>query len=442
MLKPYESYKETNIDWLNSIPEHWKWLYLSQVSSEQQIKNKDNLEYNVLSLSYGNIIRKKNKDFGLVPKEYDNYQIVDSGNIILRLTDLQNDKKSLRTGLVKERGIITSAYTCLKPKENANFLHCLLHSFDTKKVFYGMGGGVRQSIGYSDIRNMRLPVPPRAEQDQIVHYLDWQLSKINKLIKAKKKQIALLNEQKQAIINKAVTKGLDDTVPMKDSGVEWIGEIPRDWEVNRLKTVISLYNEKTLDNNQFYIGMENIKAWTGEYIETEKAVPESTSNKFKKNCLLFGKLRPYLAKAYITNCDGICSGEFLVFDKSSCDMEFIKYALLSPIFIDLVNSSTYGAKMPRANWTFIGNCFISYPNIVEQQIIVSFIKKITSKIDYIINKSQKEIDLINEYKTSLISSVVTGKVDVRDIEIPDFAIDEQLEFEEEETEDIEEMGEE
>lgn len=226
VLKPYEKYQNTEYDWLGPIPTHWQWLYLSQICTEKQIKNTGNIEKNVLSLSYGKIVPRKNIDFGLAPKDYASYQIVDKDNIILRLTDLQNDHKSLRTGLVKERGIITSAYTCLKPFQNAAYLQYLLHSYDTQKVFYGMGGGVRQSIGYKDIRNMRVPFPPREEQDQIVRFLDWKLAKINKLIRAKKKQIELLNEQKQVIINNAVTKGLDPNVPMKDSGIEWIGTIP------------------------------------------------------------------------------------------------------------------------------------------------------------------------------------------------------------------------
>jgi type I restriction enzyme S subunit len=187
MPKGYREYKNTNYDWLPQIPAHWKWIYLSQSCKEQCVKNSEYKENKVLSLSYGTIIIKKDINFGLVPKEYSGYQIVDKGNIILRLTDLQNDHTNLRTGLVKERGIITSAYTCLKPYENPNYLQYLLHSYDTQKVFYGMGGGVRQSIGFKEIRNMNIPLPPRSEQDQIVRYLDWKVSMISKYISAKKK---------------------------------------------------------------------------------------------------------------------------------------------------------------------------------------------------------------------------------------------------------------
>lgn len=424
MLKPYEKYQNTEYDWLGLIPLHWQWLYLSQTCTEKkQIKNTGNIEKKVLSLSYGKIVPRKNVDLGLAPKDYSSYQIVDKNDIILRLTDLQNDKKSLRTGLVKERGIITSAYTCLKPFQNAAYLQYLLHSYDTQKVFYGMGGGVRQSIGYKDIRNIRIPFPPREEQDQIVRFLDWKLAKINKLIRAKKKQIALLNEQRQAIIHNAVTKGVDPNVPMKDSGIEWIGQIPQEWVVNRLKTQISLSTSKKNRDNEFYIGMENIQSWTGKYVSTTEIDSEGICNIFENNNILFGKLRPYLAKVYLTENNGVCSSEFLVLKNFNGILRYMFYVLLSYKFIDLVNSSTYGAKMPRANWGFIGNCSIPIPSLEEQNKIASYLDDKCYKIENLKAKIQNEIELLYEYRTRLISDVVTGKVDVRDIEIPEYEAD-------------------
>ena len=144
-------------------PSHWQKLMLFQVSTEQKISNKNVHHQNLLSLSYGKIKRKDiNSHGGLLPISFDTYQIVNADNIILRMTDLQNEHKSLKVDFVTETGIITSAYTCLKVRENIfpRFLYLILHKYDLNKVFYGMGGGVRQSIGYSDIRKMILPVPP------------------------------------------------------------------------------------------------------------------------------------------------------------------------------------------------------------------------------------------------------------------------------------------
>ena len=196
-MKPYPEYKPTGLAWLPEIPKHWDWIMLSQIATEQCNKNAERTERNVLSLSYGRIIQKKNLFAGLSPQDYGTYQIISPGNIVMRLTDLQNDHKSLRTGLAEMRGIITSAYTCLKTNHNPAFLHYLLYCYDIRKVFYGLGGGVRQSIGFKDIRGLRFPFPPADEQAQIVRYLDAMTAKINKLIRAKKRQIALLQEQKQ-----------------------------------------------------------------------------------------------------------------------------------------------------------------------------------------------------------------------------------------------------
>ena len=200
-MKRYEAYKPTSVEWYPAIPQGWEWRYLFQIAHEQTIKKPVDEMYPVMTLSYGEIKRKKNTEAGLVPSNYDSYQMLYKGNIVLRLIDLQNDHTSLRTGLVKETGIITSAYTCIMPTENPAYIQYLLHSYDTKKVFYGYGGGVRQSIGFKDIRHLRVPVPPREEQDQIVRYLDWQVSKINRLIAAKREEIDAIHDMEHLYID-------------------------------------------------------------------------------------------------------------------------------------------------------------------------------------------------------------------------------------------------
>lgn len=205
-LNPHVKMKATNIPWLKEIPEHWECVKLKMFCQDNKEKNKGNIESCVLSLSYGNIIVKKNVNFGLVPENYDSYQIVNPGNIILRLTDLQNDHKSLRTGLVKNRGIITSAYVGLIVKNmNSEYTQLILHSYDVMKVFYGMGGGLRQSMSYTDIANVYIPVPPLSVQKQIVSYLDAKTSQIDKLIAHITKEIECIKEYKQRLISDVVT---------------------------------------------------------------------------------------------------------------------------------------------------------------------------------------------------------------------------------------------
>lgn len=205
-LNPNVKFKPTNIPWLPEIPEHWNMVKLKALTFEGKNKNKDNLETNVLSLSYGKIIRKKNINEGLVPADYATYQIVEPNDIILRLTDLQNDHRSLRCGLVKERGIITSAYTCLKKKHGvAEYFYLLLHSYDIKKVFYSMGGGLRQSMNYSEITRLIVPIPPIEEQHAIVSYITERTAKIDSLLEKLNKEIECIKEYKQRLISDVVT---------------------------------------------------------------------------------------------------------------------------------------------------------------------------------------------------------------------------------------------
>lgn len=205
-LNPNVKFKPTNIPWLPEIPEHWNMVKLKALTFEGKNKNKDNLETNVLSLSYGKIIRKKNINEGLVPADYAIYQIVEPNDIILRLTDLQNDHRSLRCGLVKERGIITSAYTCLKMKHGvAEYFYLLLHSYDIKKVFYSMGGGLRQSMNYSEITKLIVPIPPIEEQHAIVSYITERVAKIDSLVEKLNKEIECIKEYKQRLISDVVT---------------------------------------------------------------------------------------------------------------------------------------------------------------------------------------------------------------------------------------------
>lgn len=371
---------------------------------------------------------------GVVPKDvYGNRTVEAQKNLhllkLVKAGDFVISLRSFQGGIeyAYYQGIISPAYTIMEPKEEINpgYFRHLAKSRLFIDLLQMCVTGIRegQNIDYSKLKNHLIPVPPREEQDKIVRYLDWKLAKINKLIRAKKKQIALLNEQKQVIIHNAVTKGVDPNVPMKDSGIEWIGQIPQEWVVNRLKTQISLSTSKKNRDNEFYIGMENIQSWTGKYVSTTEIDSEGICNIFENNNILFGKLRPYLAKVYLTENNGVCSSEFLVLKNFNGILRYMFYVLLSYKFIDLVNSSTYGAKMPRANWGFIGNCSIPIPSLEEQNKIASYLDDKCYKIENLKAKIQNEIELLYEYRTRLISDVVTGKVDVRDIEIPEYEAD-------------------
>lgn len=234
------------------VPGHWIPKPGMAVIKEKQIKNTGLKEKTVLSLSYGRIkIKPIEKLHGLVPESFETYQIVEPGDIIIRGTDLQNDWTSLRVGQAKNKGIITSAYICVTPKNgfNRDYAYNLLHGFDLMKVFYGLGFGLRQNLSWLDLKRMFFFLPSKSEQTQIARFLDYKSSQIARFIRAKKRMIELLKEQKQAIINDAVTGKIDVRTgkpypKYKESGVEWLGKVPEEWSVKPIKRIAHINPSK------------------------------------------------------------------------------------------------------------------------------------------------------------------------------------------------------
>ena len=242
-LKPYQEYKESGQEWLGDVPKHWDLKPGHAAFDKRKISNAGLKENTVLSLSYGRIkIKPTDKQHGLVPESYETYQIVDEGNIIIRGTDLQNDHTSLRIGLVRNRGIISSAYLCLQCCDTItpDYGYQILNTFDLTKAIYRYGSGLRQNLDHSEIKRLPIFLPPVSEQSTIMRFLDHWNGRLEKAIRSKRRVIALLQEQKQAIIHRAVTRGLDPNVKLKDSGIPWLGEIPAHWEVRRMGSAIKL----------------------------------------------------------------------------------------------------------------------------------------------------------------------------------------------------------
>lgn len=207
-LDPNVSLKPSNIEWGGDIPVHWTISRFAYFFAEHNISNKGVNHQNLLSLSFGKIIRKNiDSCDGLLPATFETYQIVEPGNIIFRFTDLQNDHKSLRVGLVNEEGIITSAYTCVQGNKETlpKFAFYMLHSYDIKKVFYKLGGGMRQSLNYRTIKDMKVVFPPIDEQKEIAVYLDEKCAKIDAILEKINTEVERLKELKRSLINEVVT---------------------------------------------------------------------------------------------------------------------------------------------------------------------------------------------------------------------------------------------
>lgn len=207
-LDPNVEFKESGIEWIGKIPAHWKMVFLSSIFYEHKLKNANLVNTNLLSLSYGNIVNKDiNTRDGLLPDSFEGYNIVSNNDIVLRLTDLQNDKKSLRVGLCTQEGIITSAYITIRAKVDLNsyYFHKLLHSYDINKVFYGMGSGVRQSMGFNEIRKIPLLLPPKNEMKIISERVQETVCKIDALITLKETKLEKLIDYKKSLIYEYVT---------------------------------------------------------------------------------------------------------------------------------------------------------------------------------------------------------------------------------------------
>ena len=193
----------------------------------------------------------------------------------------------------------------------------------------------------------------------------------------------------------------------KDSGVKWIGEIPKHWKTVRLKRTVNLVNEKSTGNDIPYIALENIESYTGRLLPLSDIEPDSTCNSFKTDDVLFCKLRPYLTKCVLAPYDGKCTSELLVLRNFSGDNDFLHYILLSPNLVADINASTYGSKMPRANWNYIGSCAIPFPSLSEQHLIATYLDNKVSKIDKYISTAEKKIAALDELKQVTIADAVT-----------------------------------
>lgn len=264
-LPRYPQYRSSDVGLVDEIPAHWRVTPLLGVARERSESNAGLREENLLSLSYGRIVRKEiSSNDGLLPESFETYQIVNQGDIVLRLTDLQNDKRSLRSARVEERGIITSAYLALEPTGiDSPYLSHLFRAYDVCKVFYSMGGGLRQSMKYADLKRLPLLEPPEVEQRAIAAFLDRETAKIDALIAEQERLIALLSEKRQAVISNAVTKGLNPDASVKESGVEWFGSIPSHWRTGKAGFYISVLSGFAFPSQGFSSLLEDVRLLRG-----------------------------------------------------------------------------------------------------------------------------------------------------------------------------------
>lgn len=424
MFKPYPQYKESGTHWLGPVPNHWIELPGLAVLSEKQKKNTGLREKRVLSLSYGKIVIKAiEKLHGLVPESFETYQIVGPGDIIIRSTDLQNDKVSLRVGEVKDIGIITSAYLCLKPKNGltARYAYLVLHGFDLMKVFYGLGSGLRQNLSWIDFKRLPFFIPPSEEQEQIAQYLDWKTTQIAKFIKAKKRLIELLKEQKHVIINDVVTGKIDVRTgkpypKYKVSGVLDVGKIPEEWEVKRVKDLFKNLNKSRVPLSSTERGKMKLRLY--DYYGASGKIDKVDDFIYDDELILIAEDGANLVYRNLPLLI-IAQGKFWVNNHAHIlkplegNIRFLANLLESKNYLPWIS----GAAQPKLTQDRLMSIRFPVPKSHEQDLIQNFIVKATAPIELSVLVIQKEIDLLKEYRTRLIADVVTGKVDVRDIRV-------------------------
>ncbi len=429
-IEKYPAYKDSGVEWLGEIPKHWDLLPGLSFIFENKNKNTGMQRDVVLSLSYGNIRVKGGDELtGLVPESFETYQFVNVGDLIFRPTDLQNDTVSLRSSISEYEGIITNAYLNLRftSKANSKYFHYFFRAIDNNKIIYGLGSGLRQNISYLDFRRFNFPFPPLSEQTAIAAFLDRKTALIDQAIDIKQKQIELLKERRQILIHNAVTRGLDPNVKMKDSGVEWIGEVPEHWEVKRLKHCIA----KKIDNRgrtpEF--GSIGIPMLEVNNITNGNISPNLDFNKFVLPDILVKYVRDKVRIGdLLISTVGATSGKVVIINDTPtyfiCQNvvglrmnnilipKFAYYAIGSTYFNTSLMLINKGNTIDNLKVSIFVNNLIFTPPIIEQQKIIEFIDFAEFKIATAISLKQQEIEKLKEYKATLINSVVTGKVKV------------------------------
>jgi type I restriction enzyme S subunit len=416
----YGNYRESGIPWVGALPAHWGVLPLVGVARERTESNVGMQENNLLSLSYGRIVRKDiDSNNGLLPESFETYQIVQRGDIVLRLTDLQNDKRSLRSAQVQERGIITSAYLALEPKgASSAFLAYLLRAYDLGKVFYSMGGGLRQSMKFADLKRMPIAVPSEPEQTAITAFLDRETEKIDALVAEQEKLVTLLAEKRQATICHAVTKGLKPNAPMKDSGVEWLGQVPGHWSIKPFFCVApECYepNDGMREDNLLSLSYGRIVRKNIE--SNEGLLPESfeTYQIIRPNEIVFRLTdlqndKRSLRTALVEE-QGIITSAYTAVKPTGIHARYLNY-LLRAYDVTKVFYSMGGGLRQSMKFADIKRLPTLIPPSTEQTNIVTFLDLETAKLDALRAESERAITLLKERRSALIAAAVTGQIDV------------------------------
>lgn len=432
-MQRYEKYKDSGVDWIGEIPEHWKMLsnkYIFKLKKNQV--GKKSADYELLSLTLKGIIKRDMENpEGKFPAEFDTYQEVKKGDFIFCLFDVEETPRTV--GLSDFDGMITGAYTVFTASEKTDrkYLYYFYLNLDEKKRLKFLYRGLRNTIPKDSFFTFKTTFPPLSEQKTIATFLDDKTAKIDQTIGIKEKEIELLKERRQILIQKAVTKGLDATVPMKDSGVDWIGEIPEHWEVRKLKSFCTAFGRigfrgyTTADlvdegDGAITISPSNIKEMNMEFNSNSYLswfkYNESPEIKIRENDILIVKTGSTYGKIGIVKNlpqKATINPQLLVLKKIQIKADYLYELLKSEIFQLQVERNVIGSTIPTISETKILGFSVPIPSREEEiNEISDYILNINEKIAKAITLKEQEIEKLKEYKTVLIDNVVTGKVKI------------------------------
>ncbi|MDQ8192448.1 restriction endonuclease subunit S [Roseibacillus persicicus] len=429
--KAYEEYLDSGVSWVGNAPSHWETLKFKHAIREKRKILRPDLPAG--SISFGNVILKSEDALSLETKS--SYQEVLAGEFLLNPLNLNYDVLSLRTALSKIDVVVSTGYMVLHNGDtlHPNFLRWLLHQFDVCHM-KTLGAGVRQTVNFNDIGNSEFSKPSLPEQIQIARFLDHETGKIDLLIEKQQELIALLKEKRQAVISHAVTKGLNPQAPLKDSGIEWLGQVPEHWNSGKTKFFADLRTGHTPSRSKpeywkdCYIpwfslaDVWQIRDSRNVYLDTTK---EKISQRGLQNSA--AELLPagtvILSRTASVGFSGIMpkpmatTQDFVNWiPRPNLTSEYLLFVFraMERVFESLKVGSTHKTIYMPDVLSFT----TPIPPINEQNSIVSFVKKSLAKLDKTFELAESQITLLQERRTALISAAVTGKIDVRDWEPP------------------------
>ena len=402
-MERYEAYKDSGIEWIGEIPKGWGLRRISALydSRNEKVSDKD---FPPLSVTMNGVVPQL--ETAAKSQDGDNRKLVKVGDFVI---NSRSDRRG-SCGIAEQDGSVTLISNVLAPKSrqlmNDRYYSYLFKSEGFADEFYRQGTGIVDdlwSTNWSRMKNILVPFSSTEEQTAIADYLDTKTVSIDTLVADCRREVELLQEYRKAVISEAVTKGLDPNAPMKDSGIEWIGQIPAGWNALRLKFVaVNSVMPAGCDSGR-YLGLEQVHSWTMSIAEASEDDVETSGIHYDENCVMFGKLRPYLAKVALPDSSGPCSSEFLVLYPAGVNRNYLAYTMVSELFVNEVNSLTYGVRMPRAGWDLVGNVPVPIPSVDEQRAIADYLDTKTAEIDSLIADKQAMVEKLQEFRKAFIS---------------------------------------